>query len=94
MPLKDNSYNEDKHAFIIQLDDQKIFKVKITANANYYRSSELLMIGGSDICIYDNCNQNYNSNTGFPAHYYGPEGTKEQTDQTRSYLGGLNKFNV
>ncbi len=76
MPLPNYTYNEDKHAFIIQLDDQKIFKVNVTANANYYDPSYLLAIGGSDIYIADNCNLNYNSITGFPCHYYGPEGTK------------------
>jgi hypothetical protein len=89
LPSKEGSFYEDKHAFIIQLDDQKIFKVNVTAKANYYYSPVLLYIGGEgDILIQDNCNQREDSYTNFPFHYYGPEGTTSRTEQTNSYLGG------
>ena len=75
-----DKYNEDTIAFIIQLDDQKIFKVNNTANANYYNSGWILAIaGGGDIAISDNCNQNNSSYTNFPNSYYGPDGATSQT---------------
>jgi hypothetical protein len=45
----------DDKAFIIQVDDRKIFKVRNAGSANYYYSSLTLEIG-DDIRIADNCN--------------------------------------
>ena len=80
---------------MIQLDDQKLFKVNSTANANYYDSPYILRIGGGgDIHIADNCNQNQSSETTFTSSYYGPEGTKSVTEETQKYLAGSYNFKV
>ena len=74
---------EDANSFIIQLDDQKLFKVRETSEANFYYSEQILRIGGgNDIMISDNCNQNTDNYTNFPYSYYGPDGTTDQTDET------------
>ena len=90
-----SGYFEDKLAFMIQLDDQKLFKVNKTGSANYYNSSIILSIGGAnDIYIADNCNQNQESLTYFPCQYYGPEGTTSMTEETKKYLAGSYNFKV
>jgi hypothetical protein len=53
----DNTYSNDPHAFMIQLDDCKIFKVRNSKCANSYWNSWILCIGGGgDIALNNNCN--------------------------------------
>ena len=52
-----DNWIRDEKAFIIQLDDRKIFKVQDADKANFYWSSGILHIGnGCDFAIYDNFN--------------------------------------
>jgi len=91
----DGTKINDKDAFIIQIDDLKIFKVKDTASANRYFSNYMLVMGGgADIGIYNNCNQNNYSYTNFPSGYYGPNGVTSRSTETEKYLGGSLSFKV
>ena len=54
--VSEGNYIRDEKAFIIQLDDRKIFKIRDAEYANYYNSpGYILEIGGFDIWILDNC---------------------------------------
>ena len=53
MTSKGNPYFKDEKAFIFQLDDQKIFKIREPSGAVYYDSNYLITIGssGNEIAI-------------------------------------------
>ncbi len=58
-PENEGKLVRDQEAFIIQLNDEKIFKVENPDKAMWYYKGYLLCIGtGFDICIYKDCDNN------------------------------------
>ena len=87
----------DHKSFIFKLDeDNSIIKLQHSKDETYetFHYNDMLPCFGNDLYLYEDCNNNCNSQSDVGFNYEAPLGIEKYTEAAKIFMAGQYKFSV